>query len=135
MWKCIEQAGAVVNDAAVAVGAAVVGLMSAALPDPSDLALSAVIPAVRNAKLGNLVKDLFKGARGEDVIGTGSTADALRNEILTGVATKGTFHRNKAEQYVRALDKWLKKNPDASDYDRMVARSLRDDLQSALGGK
>jgi RHS repeat-associated protein len=133
-FKCIREAAAAANQAALTLAATVAGAMSALLPDPSDFALAAIVPVVRNAKLGNLVSDLFKGARGDDVIGTGSTADALRNERITGLPTKGVWHTNKSEQYVRALDKWLKKNPDASDYDRLVAQSLRDDLQNALRG-
>jgi len=36
----------------------------------------------------------------------------------------GGFHSQKAQEYSNALNKWLKKNPNASDYDKMVARSL-----------
>ena len=93
------------------------------------------IPKVNNLKLNNLVKDLYKGAKGEYPIGTGSTADAVRNEILTGKPTFNTFHSEKATQYINALSKWLKKNPDASHYDRLVAESLLHDLKLALDGK
>lgn len=92
-----------------------------------------VIPAVANSKLGNIVSDLYKGARSSSPIGTGSTADAIRNEIATGEPTGGVFHAvSKGPQYVRALENWLKKNPSASDRDQLVARSPLDDLREAL---
>jgi hypothetical protein len=36
---------------------------------------------------------------------------------------------------MNALTKWLNKNPNASHYDQLVARSLIEDLQAALMGK
>jgi RHS repeat-associated protein len=92
------------------------------------------IPKVANAKLANLVKDLFKGAKTQNPIGTGSTADAVRNEILTGLPTAGKFHSQKAREYITALEKWMQKNAGADHRDKMVAQSLLDDLRSALGG-
>lgn len=91
-----------------------------------------VVPAVANSKLGNIVRDLFKGTKSSSPIGTGSTADAIRNEALTGQPTGGTFHTDKGTQYVRSLEKWLKKNASADDRDQLVARSLLDDLREAL---
>ena len=93
------------------------------------------VPKVANPKLGNIVSDLYKGAKGPNPIGTGSTADAVRDELATGLATHGKFHSQKAQEYINALNNWLRKNPNASDYDRLVAESLKRDLQSALGGK
>lgn len=93
---------------------------------------SAVIPDVADAKLGNIVGDLFKGARTRNPIGTGSTADAVRSEVATGLPVGGKFHAGKAKEYSTALEKWLSKNPSASSRDRLVARSLVDDLKEAL---
>ncbi|MBU1358851.1 MAG: hypothetical protein KKC79_15370 [Gammaproteobacteria bacterium] len=90
-------------------------------------------PTVADRKLGNIVGDLYKGAKMPNPIGTGSTADAIRNELSTGLATGGRFHSQKGAEYIRALDNWLAKNPDASHYDRMTAESLRNDLSNALG--
>jgi hypothetical protein len=94
---------------------------------------SAAIPKVTDTKLGNIVSDLYKGARAPNPIGSGSTADAIRNEISTGLATGGRFHSQKGTEYIRALQNWLAKNPNASHYDRMVAESLKNDLLNALG--
>jgi hypothetical protein len=94
---------------------------------------SRVVPAVTNGKLANIVRDVFKGTKTPSPIGTGSTADAIRREIATGQPTYDVFHAtNKGPQYVRALENWLKKNPDADYRDQLVARSLLDDLREAL---
>jgi RHS repeat-associated protein len=92
-------------------------------------------PTVTNPKLANLVKDLFKGSRSSNPIGTGSTADAVRNELTTGLPTQGVFHSQKAQEYINAISNWQRRNPNASDYDRIVAESLKLDLQSAIGGR
>ena len=116
-------------------------------PDSKDVALiasvgpeevaekEAVVPLVEDSKLGNIVKDLYKGARSPNPIGTGSTADAIRSESATGKPVGGVFHTNKGQQYVRALEKWLSKAIRASDRDRLVARSILDDLKDALSKK
>jgi len=93
-----------------------------------------IIPKVASPKLANLVNDLYKGARGPNPIGTGNTADAIRNELATGLPTHGVFHSDKGRQYVNALNNWLRKNPNADYYDRVVAESLRMDLEAALQG-
>jgi RHS repeat-associated protein len=93
-----------------------------------------VIPKVANPKLANLVTDLYKGARGPKPIGTGSTADAIRHELATGLPTHGYYHSDKGRQYINALNNWLRKNPNADYYDRVVAESLRMDLEAALQG-
>jgi RHS repeat-associated protein len=92
-------------------------------------------PAVTDSKLGNLVKDLYKGASTTDPIGTGSTADAIRHEMATGQAVGGRFHTQKGTEYSRALENWLSRNPNASAADRSAAQSLLDDLRNALGGQ
>jgi hypothetical protein len=103
--------------------------------DVAELVAKALpIPKVTDPKLGNLVNDLYKGAKVPNPIGAGSTADAVRNELATGLATNGKFHYQKAQEYINALSNWQKNTPNASQYDQMVAESLKRDLQSALGG-
>lgn len=92
------------------------------------------IPGATNSNLKNLVNDLYKGAKGPNPIGTGNTADAIRNELLTGLPTHGKFHSQKGQEYINALSNWLKRNPNASYYDRLIAESLKRDLQSAING-
>lgn len=99
------------------------------VPEPSQ---GVPEPTVENEKLANLVKDLYEGARTENPIGTGSTADAIRDESETGEPVGGKFHTTKGEQYVNALTKWLRKKPDASESDRDSAQAMLDDLLDAL---
>jgi hypothetical protein len=89
-------------------------------------------PVVSNTKLQNIVNDLYKGTTNPGRVGTGTTADAVRNELATGLATGGKFHSEKAQIYINGLNKVLKQDLTASD--RLVAQSLLDDLTNALGG-
>jgi hypothetical protein len=89
-------------------------------------------PTVANTKLQNIVTQLYKGTINPNRIGTGTTADAVRNELATGMPTAGLFHSQKAEQSVNALQSVLKQ--DLNFHDRVVAQSLLNDLQNALAG-
>ncbi len=110
---------------------------NAARRQPHGSSGGAVLPTpkVSNKKLQNIVDDLYKGTTNPFRVGTGTTADAVRTEIRTGQPTLGTFHLDKARQYSQALKNWLARNPDAPFRDRLVAQSLLDDLQDALGTK
>jgi uncharacterized protein RhaS with RHS repeats len=121
-----------VGGAALAGATAIAGTAAVASLATKEVA-TAVIPAVANPKLANIVRDLYKGAKTAKPIGTGSTADAIRNELATGLATGGKFHLQKGAEYIRAIDSWLSKNTSASFYDRLVANSIRNDLLNALG--
>jgi len=52
---------------------------------------------VSDPDLANIVKDLYKGTTADVVIGTGSTADAIRNELKTGLKTGGKSHSLKGQ--------------------------------------
>lgn len=84
-----------------------------------------------NTKLQNIVNDLYKGTTNPNRVGTGTTADAVRNELRTGLPTGGRFHSDKAQIYINGLNNVLK--TDLSAVDRLVANSLLDDLVGALG--
>ncbi|HZS13237.1 MAG TPA: DNRLRE domain-containing protein [Candidatus Dormibacteraeota bacterium] len=92
-------------------------------------------PSVADAKLQNYVNDLYKGEGSPNQIGTGSTADALRNELATGQPTEGVFHSMKAEQYINGLSNWLRRNPDASPEDIWAAQGMLQDLIAASSGQ
>jgi hypothetical protein len=66
-------------------------------------------------------------------VGTGTTADAVRYELRTGEKVFARSHTQKAEEYLRGIKSWLKRNPDADYHDRLVAQSIADDLRDALG--
>ncbi len=66
-----------------------------------------------------------------------STADAIRNEIITWLSTKNKFHSIKWKEQINRIDKWLRSNaneynPKASDYEISVARNIRNDIYDAL---
>ena len=87
-------------------------------------------PHVQNADLARLVDKLY---RGDATVGSGSTADAIRHELATGKPVKGVWHSEKGEGFIRALEKWLRKNPTASPSDRAAAQNIILDLKNALG--
>ena len=86
-------------------------------------------PNVQDPKLQNIVNQLYRpGAQ----IGNGSTADAIRYEKATGCPVGGRWHTRKGWDYVRALQRWLQQNPNASASDRQAAQDILDDLLDAL---
>lgn len=92
--------------------------MRLAAEDGSDVLAT---PTVENTKLQNVVNDLHKGTTNPSRVGTGTTADAVRNELETGEPTGGTFHFEKAQQYSTALSNLLKSG-NLNDYDQLVAQ-------------
>jgi hypothetical protein len=88
-----------------------------------------------DAKLQNLIKDLYKGATSPNKLGAGSTADAIRNELATGLPTEGVFHSQKGVQYSNGLRNWMNDYPNSSLNDKRIATSLLQDLTDALQGK
>lgn len=90
-------------------------------------------PLVGSQKLQNIINNLYKGTTNPNRVGTGTTADAIRNERLTGLPTGGKSHLQKGTESVRALENWLSANPNAPYRERLIAQSLRDDLIQALG--
>lgn len=89
-------------------------------------------PDVQDTKLQNYVNNLFKGASSSTRVGDGTTMDAIRSELATGVPTHGRMHITKGRETLRGLEKWLAQRPDASLGDRQVAKSLIDELKDVL---
>ena len=86
-------------------------------------------PAVEDPKLKDLVKDQY---RENAKVGSGSTADALRMENKTGKPVGGKFHKQKAQDSIKAFENWLKKNETAKPGDRAAAENIIKDLKDAL---
>jgi hypothetical protein len=103
-------------------------------PGGDDPANELPTPKVSDPKLQNYVDNLYKGTTNPSRIGTGTTADAVRRELATGIPTGGTRHSVKAEETITGLERWLKNSRDASYSDKLVARSLLEDLRNALRG-
>jgi hypothetical protein len=91
-------------------------------------------PTVSNAKLKNIVDDLYKGQGGSKTIGNGTTMDAVRNEIKTGLPTHGKFHTQKLNDYLNALNRRLRAG-DLNQHDTDIVNSLIADITKALSGK
>lgn len=91
-------------------------------------------PRVSDAKLQNIINDLYKGTTNLGRVGNGTTAVAVRQELATGRSVGGRFQLQKANDYARGLENWLRNNPNDPYQDRLVAQSVLDDLRSALGG-
>ncbi|EHR51373.1 hypothetical protein SacmaDRAFT_3144 [Saccharomonospora marina XMU15] len=91
-------------------------------------------PQVANPKLQNLVNNLYKGTTNPNRVGNGTTMDAIRNELATGVPTGGRMHTTKGQETLNGLNKWLRRNKDGDYYDRLVAQSLADELSLVLRG-
>ncbi|MEM9187923.1 MAG: hypothetical protein AAGF12_02005, partial [Myxococcota bacterium] len=84
------------------------------------------------------LRDLIGGEHGlyreNAQVGSGSTGDAVRHERRTGERVGNVDHRQKAEDGIRAMDRWLNDNPNARSSDRERATQIRDDLEDALYG-
>ena len=90
-------------------------------------------PNVTNKKMKNIVDDLYKGQNGKNKIGNGTTMDAVRNELKTGLPTNGRFHTIKAQETISRLQRRLRAGdltPDETD----IAKGLIVDLLNALNG-
>jgi len=86
-------------------------------------------PTTTNPELRKIIEKLY---RDNPEVGSGSTAAALRQELATGMPTKGTYHLQKAMDEMNTLAGWLKANPSASRADRLLAENLFLDLQEAV---
>lgn len=91
-------------------------------------------PQVEDPKLKNFVNNNYKAVDSPTRTGNGTTADAVRKELAEGGDVGGRAHIQKAHNEVRGLRTWLRKNPDASEHDRLVAENMLEDLQNALNG-
>ena len=91
-------------------------------------------PDVSNVKLKNIIKDLYKGQNGSNVIGNGTTMDAVRNEMLTGNPTHGTFHTQKLAEYLNALQRRIRAG-DLDAYDLAVVNAIIEDIEKILNEK
>jgi len=89
-------------------------------------------PGVTDGKLGNIVRDLYKGENTGAPIGDGSTADAIREETKTGAQVGGRWHSEKGRQYKAALTNWKKNTPGADPADVTAADEILADLTDAL---
>jgi hypothetical protein len=91
-----------------------------------------VAPQVSSPRLQNIVNNLYKGGTNPSRFGNGTTMDAIRNELVTGRPTNGTWHLVMGAESAQGITNWLVRNTGAPHYDRLVARSILDDLRAAF---
>lgn len=89
-------------------------------------------PTVSDPALARLIDPLY---RPNATVGSGSTAAAVRQELASGRPVGGAFHSQKAEDSIRALERWLSNNPTALPGDRAAAENVIRDMTNALGGR
>lgn len=95
---------------------------------------TAFVASIGSTRLQNLVDNLYKGTTNPNRVGNSTTMDAIRQELATGAPTGGRAHVTKGQGILRSLDNWLRHNPNAEYYDRLVAQSRADELSTALRG-
>ena len=110
------------------------GVVAATATVVSTVINLSVKPIVQNQKLQNIINDIYKGLKNPNKVGNGTTMDAIRNEIRTGLPTQGKFHFNKGQQYLNALRNLIKKGI-LSTEDLKIAQALLEALINALAGK
>jgi len=110
-------------------GPATTNVNSSRLKD--DLIRISERPPISDPKLS---KEFDKLYRPNATIGSGSTADAVRHELATGNSVGGAWHTQKAKDSIISLQRWVKKNPNASFNDISAAENAIRDLQNALNG-
>lgn len=77
---------------------------------------------------------MYKGQGGKNTVGNGTTMDAIRNELLTGLPTNGKFHMQKLKDYQNALQRRLRAG-DLKDYDASVVNALIEDINKVHNGQ
>jgi RHS repeat-associated protein len=101
------------------------GGLSNAVPGLMRLRL---LSLVKDAKLRNIISDLYKATSS---FGDGGTADAIAYERATGQAIGGTFHTMKGQQYATALQNVMNSGR-LSAQETAIAQELLNQLQQAL---
>jgi hypothetical protein len=89
-------------------------------------------PIVSDKALSSIVNKLY---RPNAKVGSGSTAAAVRQELITGRSVGRAFHSQKATDSIVELQRWLGRNPTASAADRAAAENLIIDMKNALRGR
>ena len=96
-----------------------------------DLIASMDRPQVSDPTLSRALDRLYRPG---GTVGNGSTAAAVREELRTGVPVRGRQHSQKAENEIVNLERFIRRNPNASPSDIRAAQNVIRDLRNALGG-
>ena len=100
----------------------------------SNPAGQALMKGVNNTDVLKLIKDNYRAA--STVGKSGSTADAVKHEILTGQSVGGKFHSTKAQNEIHRINNLFKKyGSDLSSQERKALNTISNDLKKALKTK
>jgi len=89
-------------------------------------------PHVTDAQLKSVMDSLYREGA---MVGSGSTAAAVREEMTTGMRVGNRRHTQKAQDSIRRLERWLAANPTARPGDRAAAENVIRDMKNALEGR
>jgi hypothetical protein len=90
-------------------------------------------PEVTNPNLKNYVDRIYKGQSNPNKIGDGTTMDAIRHELKTGLPVEGRFHSQKGQDFINGMNNLINSGVLSAE-DEMVAKSLIQELTEALKG-
>jgi len=82
--------------------------------------------SISNKTLKNHVFNLTKGGS--------TTFNAVRNEMATGLATKGKYHTQKLIETRSGLIKLWRKKKNLNEKDRKILKRVLNEIQSTLSG-
>ena len=93
-----------------------------------------LLKKAKNPKLINAIDQLYRPG---SFIGDGGTASALKFEYATqlGIGKNGNSHIKKATETIKYIDRMILSNKALNNGDRKLARTLKNELLKALGGK
>jgi hypothetical protein len=86
-----------------------------------DLRAQMAKPRVTDPKLAKIIEKLY---RDNPEIGSGSTGAAIRHELETGMATKGTRHMQAGQERMTMLADWLKEQKKLAGQVRVAPGSI-----------
>lgn len=88
---------------------------------------------ITSPRLQTILNGLYKGTTHPRWTGDGTTADAIRWERASGETVQGRQHLQKGVDSIRGLKRWSRQNPNASAYERGVAKNELNNLLDAFG--
>ena len=130
-WRCVAGIGA------ESLGAPVASRADLRQEDPGSWELykdslrrGMEKPIVQDADLKRIIDKLYRDGA---TVGSGSSADAVRQEDATGLPVGGAFHAQKVSNDAKAIERWLANKPNAAASDRAVAENVLRDMNNSLG--
>jgi hypothetical protein len=98
---------------------------------PEQVGLREVLPApkVSDARVQNIINNLYSGTSNPRRLGYGTTAEALAHEFATGEQVGGKWHLLKGIESYNGFRNFLEQNPGAPWHDKVVIETLMRELE------